>query len=165
MYVVISPAQGRVDGARGLRPGRRLFACSAVPGAVSGMMSRNHPRRAPEGTAAVRISVRVMQVRDDGSEVPLDGELAAALSDAAEQFAGLAGWVADESRYLDHAEREEAIMEEGRRLEQKLLQSTYKLDAALEESFPKVTSAAGTRHRTRETGHRRGPVNVAVPGC
>ena len=107
--------------------------------------------------------MRVMQVRDDGSEVPLDGELAAALSDAAEQFAGLAGWVADESRYLDHAEREEAIMEEGRRLEQKLLQSTYKLDAALEERFPKVTSAAGIRHGTVETGQRRGLETVFGP--
>ena len=40
----------------------------------------------------VRFSVTVRQVREDGSEVPLDGELAAALAGPAEQFAGLAAW-------------------------------------------------------------------------
>jgi hypothetical protein len=107
--------------------------------------------------------VRIMQVREDGSEVPLDGELAAALADSAEQFAGLAGWTADEARYLDHAEREEAIGEEGRRLEQKLMQATYRLDAALEERSAQVTSAAGIRHGTVETGQKRGLETVFGP--
>jgi len=40
---------------------------------------------------AVTLSVTVRQVREDGSEVPLDGELAAALAGPAEQFAGLLG--------------------------------------------------------------------------
>ena len=35
----------------------------------------------------VRFSVTVRQVREDGSEAPLDGELAAALAGPAEQFA------------------------------------------------------------------------------
>ena len=47
----------------------------------------------------VRFSVTVRQVREDGSEAPLDGELAAALAGPAEQFAGLAAWAADEAGY------------------------------------------------------------------
>ena len=35
-----------------------------------------------------RFSVTVRQVREDGSEAPLEGELAAALAAPAEQFAG-----------------------------------------------------------------------------
>ena len=105
----------------------------------------------------------IRQVRDDGSEAEVDGELAAALADSAEQFAGLAGWVADESRYLDHAEREDAIMEEGRDLERKLLQATYKLDAALEGRADQVTSAAGIRHGTVEAGQKRGLQTVSGP--
>ena len=62
----------------------------------------------------VRFSVTVREVRDDGSEAPLEGELAAALAGPAEQFAGLAAWAADEARYLDHGEREKVIGEEGR---------------------------------------------------
>jgi len=107
--------------------------------------------------------VTIRQVRDDGSEAGVDGELAAALADSAEQFAGLAGWVADEARYLDHAEREEAILEEGRDLEWKLLQATYKLDAALEERAAQVTSAAGIRHGTVEAGQERG-LETVRPG-
>ena len=48
----------------------------------------------------VRFSVTVRQVREDGSEAPLDGELAAALAAPAEQFAGLAAWAADEAGFL-----------------------------------------------------------------
>ena len=40
----------------------------------------------------VRFSVSVRQVLEDGSEAPLEGELAAALAAPAEQFAGLAAW-------------------------------------------------------------------------
>ena len=50
----------------------------------------------------VRLSVTVMQVREDGSEVPADGDLAAALADPAEQFAGLLSWAAGEAGFLDH---------------------------------------------------------------
>ena len=39
----------------------------------------------------------VRQVLEDGSETPLDEELAAALAAPAEQFAGLAAWAADEA--------------------------------------------------------------------
>ena len=74
----------------------------------------------------VRFSVTVRQVREDGSEAPLDGELAAALAAPAEQFAGLAAWAAEESRYLDHGEREKAIGE--RELQRRLLQATFDID-------------------------------------
>ena len=64
------------------------------------MMSGNHSRQASGGAAVtVRFSVTVRQVREDGSEVPLDGELAAALAAPAEQFAGLAAWAAGEARF------------------------------------------------------------------
>ena len=65
----------------------------------------------------VRFSVTIRQVREDGSEAPLDGELAAALAGPAEQFAGLAAWTAEEAGYLDHGEREKAIGQEGRELQ------------------------------------------------
>ena len=91
----------------------------------------------------VRFSVTIRQVREDGSEAPLEQELAAALAAPAEQFAGLAAWAADEAGYLDHGEREKVIGEEGRELQRRLLQATFDLDAAREERAEGVTSAAG----------------------
>ena len=49
-----------------------------------------------------RFSVAIRRVREDGSEVPVDGELAAALAGQAQQFAGLLSWAAGESGFLDH---------------------------------------------------------------
>ena len=96
------------------------------------------------GTAVtVRLSVMVRQVREDGSEVPLDGELAAALAGPAEQFAGLAAWTAGEAAYLDHGEREKVIGQEGRELQRRLMQATFDIDSAREERASGVTSAAG----------------------
>jgi hypothetical protein len=112
---------------------------------------------------AARLTVAVRQVLEDGSEAALDGELAAALEETAEQFAGLVTWAAEESGFLDHGEREEAIMREGRELERRLLQATFRLDAALEERAPQVTSAAGVRHRTVEDGQKRGLASVFGP--
>ena len=112
---------------------------------------------------AARLTVTVRQVLEDGSESALDGELAAALEESAEQFAGLLTWAAEESGFLDHGEREEAIMREGRELERRLLQATFRLDAALEERAARVTSAAGVRHRTVEAGQKRGLASVFGP--
>ena len=81
----------------------------------------------------VRLSVTVRQVLEDGSEVPVEGELAAALAGPAEQFAGLVSWTAEEARYLDHGEREEVIGQEGRELQRRLLEAAFALDAAREE--------------------------------
>ena len=112
---------------------------------------------------AGRLLVTVRRVLEDGSDVAADGELAAALADSAEQFAGLLTWAAEESRFLDHGEREEAITREGRELERRLLQATFALDAAREERAPQVTSAAGVRHRTVEAGQGRGLASVFGP--
>jgi len=111
----------------------------------------------------VRFSVTVRQVREDGSEVPLEQELAAALAGPAEQFAALAAWAADEAGYLDHGEREAVIGDEGRELQRRLLQATFGLDAAREQREQDVTSAAGIRHGITEDGHGRGVTSVFGP--
>jgi hypothetical protein len=111
----------------------------------------------------VKFTVTIRQVLEDGSEAALEGELAAALGGPAEQFAGLAAWTADEARYLDHGEREKLIGEEGRCLQQKFLQATFRLDAALEERAADVTSAAGIRHGTVERGCERGLASIFGP--
>jgi hypothetical protein len=108
---------------------------------------------------AARLTVTVRQVPEDGSEAAVDGELAAA-ADSAEQSAGLVTWTAEESRFPDHGEREEAA---GRELGRRLLQATFRLDAALEERVPEVTSSAGVRHRTVEAGQERGLAGVSGP--
>jgi hypothetical protein len=112
---------------------------------------------------AARLLVTVRKVLEDGSEAAVDGELAAALEDSAEQFSGLLTWAAQESGFLDHGEREKVISREGRELERRLLQATFRLDAALEERAPQVTSAAGVRHRTVEAGQGRGLASVFGP--
>ena len=111
----------------------------------------------------VRFSVSVRQVLEDGSEAPLEGELAAALAAPAEQFAGLAAWAADEARYLHHGDREKVIGDEGRELQRRLLQATFDIDAAREERAAGVTSAAGIRHGSVERGHGRGVMSVFGP--
>lgn len=110
-----------------------------------------------------RFTVTVRQVRDDGSEAPLAGELAAALAGPAEQFAGLAAWAAEEAGYLDHGEREKVIGDEGRELQRRLLQATFDIDAAREERAAGVTSAAGIGHGIVEKGHGRGVTSVFGP--
>ena len=112
---------------------------------------------------AVRLSVTVRQVLEDGSEVPVEGELAAALAGPAEQFAGLVSWTAAEARYLDHGEREKVLGDEGRELQRLLLQAAFDLDAAREERAAQVTSAAGIRHGSVEEGHGRGVASVFGP--
>ena len=111
----------------------------------------------------VRFSVTVRQVREDGSEAPLDEELAAALAAPAEQFAGLAAWAADEARFCDHGEREKVIGQEGRELQRRLLQATFDIDSAREERASGVTSAAGIPHGSVEEDHGRGLASVFGP--
>src|SRR6266700_1860269 len=120
-------------------------------------MAGNHSRQESGGAAVtVRFSVTVRQVRDDGSEAPLEGELAAALAAPAEQFAGLAAWAAGEARFCDHGEREKVIGEEGRELQRLVLQASFDVDAAREERpAGPVVSAAGIRHGIVEAGHGR----------
>ena len=111
----------------------------------------------------VKFSVTIRQVCDDGSEAPLEQELAAALAGPAEQFAGLAAWAAGEACYLDHGEREKVIGDEGRELQRRLLQATFDIDAAREQRAEGVTSAAGIRHGIVEAGHGRGVTSVFGP--
>jgi hypothetical protein len=128
------------------------------------MMSGHHSWQASGGAAVtVRFSVTVRQVREDGSEVPVDGELAAALAGPAEQFAGMAAWAAEEARYLDLGEREQVIGNAGRELQRRLLQATFGIDSAREQRAAGVTSAAGIRHGTVEEGHGRGVTSVFGP--
>ena len=111
----------------------------------------------------VRFSVTVRQVLEDGSEAPVEGEVAAALAGPAEQFAGLAAWAADEARFCDHGEREKVIGEEGRELQRRLLQAAFDIDSAREQRAAQVTSAAGIPHGSVEAGHGRGVTSVFGP--
>jgi hypothetical protein len=110
-----------------------------------------------------RLSVTVMQVAEDGSESPVDGELAAALAGPAAQVAGLLSWAAGEAGLADLGEREEVLAEEGRELLRRLLQATLDLDAAREERAGGVTSAAGIRHGIAEDGQGKGVTSVFGP--
>ena len=47
---------------------------------------------------AVSVSVTVTQVREDGSEAPVDGDLAAALAGPVEQFSSMVAWAAELAR-------------------------------------------------------------------
>jgi hypothetical protein len=128
------------------------------------MLGGNHSRQEPGGTAVtVRFSVTLRQVRDDGTEAPLEGELAAALAAPAGQFAALAAWAAGEAGYLDHGDREKVIGDEGRELQRRLLQATFDLDSAREQRAEGVTSAAGVGHGIIEAGHGRGLASVFGP--
>ena len=112
---------------------------------------------------AVRLSVTVRQVREDGSEVPVDGDLAAALAGPAEQVTGLLSWAAGEAGFLDHGEREEVIGAEGRELQRRLLAATFALDSTREERIAHVTSAAGIPHGSVEAGQSRGLASLFGP--
>lgn len=111
----------------------------------------------------VTFSVTVTQVREDGSEGPADGELAAALAGPIGQFSMMLSWAAREAGGLDHGEREKAIGESGRELQRRLLEATFTIDSAREERAGQVTSAVGIRHGTVEAGHGRGVVSVFGP--
>jgi hypothetical protein len=112
---------------------------------------------------AVSVLVTVTQVNEDGNEVPPDGELAAALAGTAEQFSAMLTWAAGDAGGLDHGEREKVIGQDGRELQRRLLEATFALDSAREERVQQVTSAAGIRHGSVETGHDRGVVSIFGP--
>ena len=75
---------------------------------------------------AVRVSVTVTQVNDDGSESPVDGELAAALAGPAGRFSSMVAWAADAAAGLDHGDREKELAESGRDLQRQLLEATLR---------------------------------------
>ena len=148
------PADGRESG---------LPPVPRIPGPFPGRWREIIPGRHLEAAVTVRFSVTVRQVREDGTEAPLEAELAAALAAPFEQFAGLAAWAADEARYLDHGDREKLIADEGRDLNRKFLKATFDLDAAREERASGVTSAAGVRHGSIEKGCTRGLASIFGP--
>src|ERR1035441_3273382 len=89
------------------------------------------PRRAGGGGPAVELkgSVTVTQVGEDGSERPVDGELAAALAGPAGQFGKMVTWAARDAGAADHGDRETVIAESGRELQRQLLESTVHNDS------------------------------------
>ena len=112
---------------------------------------------------AVSVSVTVTQVSEDGTESPVDGELAAALAGPVGQFSSMVAWTADDAGALDHGDREKVIAESGRDLQRDLLEATLTIDSAREERIGQVTSAAGIRHGTVEKGHDRGVASIFGP--
>ena len=109
------------------------------------------------------VSVTVTMTGEDGSAVPVSGELAAALAAPAEQFASMLTWAAREAGAADHGYREPEIAVSGRELQRQLLEATFTIDAGCEERVEQVTSAAGIRHGTVEKGHDRGVISIFGP--
>jgi len=112
---------------------------------------------------AVCVSVVVTQVNPDGSQGPVDADLAAALAGPVEQFSSLISWTAGQAAGFDHADREKTIDESGRELQRRLLEATFTIDGAREQRIEQVTSAAGIRHGSVESGHDRGVNSVFGP--
>jgi hypothetical protein len=108
----------------------------------------------------VAVSVTVMQVNEDGSEVPLDPGTAALLAGPVEQFSSLIGWAAQGAAGSDLGDREAVIAEEGRKLQRTVLEATLALDAAREERVSHLASAARIRHGSVEKGHDRGVISI-----
>jgi hypothetical protein len=109
------------------------------------------------------VTVSVTQAGEDGTEGPVDGELAAALAGPVEQFSAMLTWTVQQAGRLDHGERETVIGESGRELQRQLLEATFTIDSAREERTVQVTSAAGIRHGSVEAGHDRGVVSIFGP--
>jgi len=111
----------------------------------------------------LHVSVVVTQVNPDGSQSPVDAELAAALAGPAEQFSSMIAWTAGQAAAADHGDRETAIEQSGRELQRRLLESTFTIDSAREQRITHVDSAVGIRHGTVEKGHDRGVASVFGP--
>lgn len=112
---------------------------------------------------AISVSVTVTRVDEDGSQHPLEGELAAALAEPVEAFSAMLTWTVQDAAGMDHGDREKEISQSGRELQRRLLQATFALDCAGEERVSHVTSAAGIRHGGVETGHSRGVASIFGP--
>ena len=113
---------------------------------------------------AVSVLVKVtLTASEDGNEISPDSELAAALAGTAEQFPAMVSWAAEDAGGLDHGEREKVIGQDGRELQRRVLELTLAVDSAREERVQQVTSAAGIRHGSVETGHDRGVVSIFGP--
>ena len=112
----------------------------------------------------VRFSVTVRQVREDGSEAPLDGELSAALAapgGAVRRAGGLGGGRGPVLRSRGAGEGDRAGGAGA--AQRRLLQATFDIDSAREERASGVTSAVGIPHGSVEEGHGRGLASVFGP--
>ena len=110
----------------------------------------------------VKVSVTVTQVREDGTEGPVDGELAAALAGPAGRFSEMLSWTARQAGRLDHGKRECALAESGRELQRQLLEATFAIDCAREERAGQA-ARPGSGTAAREKGHDRGVVSIFGP--
>src|ERR1017187_3039284 len=151
----------RVSGAR-----RRLcpVAGSAGSGTLSGTVEGNRPSAGngdPAMTATVSVTVR--QVREDGTEGPLEEELAAALAGPVGQFTSMLAWTVQQAAPLDHGDRENVIADSGRELQRKLLESTFTIACAQERRIEQVTSGARNRQPPAEKDHDRRVTTKGVP--
>ena len=109
----------------------------------------------------VKVSVTVTQVREDGTEGPVDGELAAALAGPAGRFSEMLSWTARQA-WLDHGKRECALAESGRELQWQLLEATFAIDCAREERAGQA-ARPGSGTAAWEKGHDRGVVSIFGP--
>ena len=106
----------------------------------------------------VKFTVTMRQVREDGSEAPLDGGAgggAGRPGGAVRRAGGLGGGA--RRGYLDHGEREKVIGDEGRELQRRLLQATFDLDGAREERAARGHQRRRDPARHRREGPRPGP--------
>ena len=90
----------------------------------------------------VKVSVTVTQVREDGTEGPVDGELAAALAGLPGSSLRCCPGRARQAGFWI-TEAESALAESGRELQRELLEATFAIGCAREERAGQVTSAAG----------------------
>src|SRR5438445_80384 len=121
-------------------------------------------KRPPAGDGGpamtVKVSVTVTEIGEDGSEGPVEEELAAALAGPVQQFSAMLTWTARQAGRLDHGEREKTVADSGRELQRQVLEAAFALDCAREERTAPLASAAGIRHGTVEKGHERGVVSI-----
>ena len=95
------------------------------------------------------VSVTVTMTGEDGTAVPVSGELAAALAAPAEQFASMLSWAARDAGSADHGDREAEIAMSGRELQRQLLEATFTINARL-----RGTRRAGHQCRGYPARHR-----------
>ena len=96
------------------------------------------------------VSVTVTMTGEDGTAVPVSGELAAALAAPAEQFASMLSWAARDAGSADHGDREAEIAMSGRELQRQLLEATFTIDAGARNAssrspVPRVSGTAPWR--------------------
>jgi hypothetical protein len=89
-----------------------------------------------------------------------------AFAESWECFGGLIGWAAsEETAGLQHADLEEQLQEQGRKLLRQLLQDRLELTAAREKRRHDVTGADGIVRTRAERGRTRPLMTVLARSC